>query len=367
MTARRPLATVKQLTKDTFRQACSSGICWMMLGVTAVCVLLCLSVSVSGDVSLHGGDEPALFLPPPSPQALARSAVAVLGSSVPLDALTLTGAAAKKTWFALETNPAMSRHEGIDTIGGNVTMAFGAIAIPIGRERGDAVRFLELVLAGGIAGTFGLLLALVWTAGFLPTFLEPSAASVLLAKPDARWRLLLGKYCGVVAFVGFQVALFVVATWLALGIRTQVWDAAYLLCIPLLLLQFAIFYSFSVLLAVLTRSTVACVFGALLFWLLAWGINYGSLMARGLAESASLPSSTYTLARAAYWVTPKPIDAGLILYNTLDARHHFEKPAVFHLLESGGDFSPLWSVLSCLGLTGALLALAAHELHAKDY
>ncbi len=44
-------------------------------------------------------------------------------------------------------------------------------------------------------------------------------------------------------------------------------------CIPLLLLQFAIFYSFSVLLGVITRSTVACVFGAVLFWLLAWGIN----------------------------------------------------------------------------------------------
>ena len=62
----------------------------------------------------------------------------------------------------------------------------------------------ELILAGGIAGTFGLLLTLVWTAGFVPTFLDPSAASVLLAKPSPRWQLLLGKYFGVLAFVGFQ-------------------------------------------------------------------------------------------------------------------------------------------------------------------
>ena len=35
----------------------------MMLAVTAICVVLCLSVSVSGDVSLQGEDEPVLFLP----------------------------------------------------------------------------------------------------------------------------------------------------------------------------------------------------------------------------------------------------------------------------------------------------------------
>ena len=40
--------------------------------------------------------------------------------------------------------------------------------------------------------------ALVWTAGFLPDFLQPSAASVLFAKPVPRWTVLLGKYAGVV-------------------------------------------------------------------------------------------------------------------------------------------------------------------------
>jgi ABC-type transport system involved in multi-copper enzyme maturation permease subunit len=189
-----------------------------------------------------------------------------------------------------------------------MTLAFGAVSIPMSRERRDAVQFLELLLAGGIAGTFGLLLALVWTAGFVPTFLEPSAASVLLAKPVARWQLLLGKYFGVLMFVGFQVALFVVSTWLALGVRTQVWGTNYLWSIPLLLVHFAIFYSVSVLLAVLTRSTVACVFGSVLFWLMSWGINYGSVMARSLSESQSFPSTTHALAEAAYWICPKPID-----------------------------------------------------------
>ena len=84
---------------------------------------------------------------------------------------------------------------------------------------------------------------------------------MLLAKPVPRWLLLAGKFVGVLAFVALQGSLFVGGTWLALGVRTGVWDAAYFLCVPLLLLHFAVFFSFSAMLAVATRSTVACVLG----------------------------------------------------------------------------------------------------------
>ena len=350
MSARFDFVAVKQLTRDTFRQSYASGICGILLAVTAICVVLCLSVSVSGDVSLHGGDEPALFLPSSLPSGVASK---MLGSP--------------DHGSAPETDPAMARREGFETVGGRMTLAFGAVSFPISRERRDAVVFLELLLAGGIAGTLGLLLSLVWTAGFLPSFLEPAAASVLLAKPVERWQLLIGKYGSVLSFMGMQVALFVVLTWLSLGMRTAVWDTTYLWCIPLILIQFAVFYSFSVLLAVFTRSTVACVFGSVLFWLLSWGINYGSVMAYSLPESQAFPATTLALADAAYWGTPKPIDTALILFNALDAQHHFEKPQVFKTLESRRSFSPAMSILSSLLLAGVLLGLSVHEFNLTDY
>jgi ABC-type transport system involved in multi-copper enzyme maturation permease subunit len=350
MTSRTNRAAFEQMVHDTFRQAWASGIGWMMLALTGLCVVFCLSVSISGDIALHGGDEPALFLPSPSGRAV-----------VPL------AASGPKDRFTLETRPEQAKREGIDTISGRMTLAFGAVSVPLPRERGDAVQLLELILAWGFLGTIGLLLTLVWTAGFIPTFLEPSAAAVLLAKPVARWQLLLGKYVGVLAFVAFQVSLFVALTWLALGVRTQVWNLSYWWCVPLLLVQFAIFYSFSVLLAVMTRSTVACVFGSLLFWLLAWGINYGGVMVRGMADSPYLPFFTVALAQVAYWVFPKPIDAGLSLFNALHAQAHFEKPMVFQLLESGQGFSPLLSVAASLTTTAVLLAFSAHELSTTDY
>ncbi len=358
--------TCRQLIRDTFRQSCASGICWMMLAVTAISVLLCLSVKVSGDVTLHGGDEPALFLPRTSPRIVAPSVVSVLGSAGPLDTAARF-MANRKTWFSGEVNPEQARQQGVDTISGRMTLAFGAISLEVSRDRRDAIHFLQLILAGGFAGTLGLLLALVWTAGFVPAFLEPTAAAVLLAKPVARWQLLLGKYCGVLIFVGSQVLLFIILTWLALGMRTGIWEATYWWCIPLLLIQFAIFFSFSVLLAVVTRSTVACVFGSVLFWLLAWGINYGCLAALGMPDSEHFPAITRSLAKTAYWVSPKPIDSGLMLFNALDAEHHFEKPAVFRLVETAQGFSPVWSILSCLLITMFLLSLAAYELNATDY
>ncbi len=366
MSAGSPLTIGKHLVGDTFRQAWASGISWILLVGTAICVLLCLSVNISGVAPIYAEGEPGYFLPPPSPRIIVPSVVQVLGSSGTLDALTRT-IASSRTWLALENNPDVAGHEGIVTISGKMSLAFGAISFPVARDKAEAVRFLELLLSGGVAGTLGLLLALVWTAGFVPSFLDPSAASVLLAKPVARWQLLLGKYLGVLTFLVVQATMFIGLTWLALGLRTNVWDLTYWWSIPLLLVQFAIFYSFSVLIGVLTRSTGASVAGAVLFWLLAWGINYGTVMAHSLPERQDLPALTQILTEAGYWISPKPIDAALILFNSLDAQEHFEKPAIFQLLEAKASFSPLLSILSSLAITAVLLALAAFEFHAIDY
>jgi ABC-type transport system involved in multi-copper enzyme maturation permease subunit len=338
------------LVRDTFRQANASGISAIMSAITAVCVLLCLSVEISGDATLYAPDEPALFLP-----------------ASPHDQPPAGSSATKTSRPAYETDPVLARREGIETVSGQMSLAFGAISISLGRDRRDAVQFLQLVLGGAVAGIFGLLLTLVWTAGFVPSFLEPSAASVLLTKPIPRWQLLVGKYLGVFAFVAVQVLLFIVLTWLALGARTHVWDLAYWWCAPLLLLQFAIFYSFSILVAVVTRSTPACVFGSLLFWLLAWAVNYASVMVHVIRGPQFVSTAGRSLVGFAYWIMPKPIDLGLILFNLLDARAHFAKPVVFEQLEATHTLVPALSCLSSLLIIAAFLALSVHELNHADY
>ena len=111
-------AIVTQLIRDTFRQACASGVCWMMLAVTAICVVLCLSVSVSGDVSLQAEDEPVLFLPPALPAAvdLARRQRA-------------------KGRRPLEVRSRTARREGVETISGRMTSGLWRRFLSRGRER----------------------------------------------------------------------------------------------------------------------------------------------------------------------------------------------------------------------------------------
>ena len=104
--------------------------------------------------------------------------------------------------------------EGVDVPGGEMTLLFGAFRVPLTRTRGEAVHFVEVWLTGGVADTAGVFLALIWTAGFLPTFLDPLTATVLFAKPVPRWAVLVGKVFGVLLFVAGMALMFVAAVWL---------------------------------------------------------------------------------------------------------------------------------------------------------
>jgi ABC-type transport system involved in multi-copper enzyme maturation permease subunit len=218
--------------------------------------------------------------------------------------------------------------------------------VAVARDIRTAVHFFQLILAAGVADTLGLLLTLIWTAGFLPGFLAPQSIAVLLAKPVPRWGLLAGKYLGVLVFVLAQAVLFVGGTWLALGLRTGIWDAAYLLCIPLLLLQFAVFFGFSLLLAVCCRSTVVCVFGSIAFWGICWAVNFGRHAinaAETVASCGKFSAVAVRMAEIGYWIMPKPVDLGCLAFDALGAEAHFRP-----ILEHGAGISLGLSVATSL-------------------
>ena len=331
------LYAFRWLLRDTFRQARASGLLWLMLGVSTLCIMVCLSVDVVGNQALERPGQRAEFLPRNDPHS----------------------------------DPAIAGPAGVDVVSGELRLGFGAIKVPLGRDAADAIHFLQLLLAGGVADTAGVLLALIWTAGFVPGFLEPGTALVLLAKPMPRWGMLLGKYVGVLVFVACQATLFVAGTWLALGARTCIWDPGYLLCIPMLLLHFGVFFSFSLFLAVVTRSTIASAVGSLGFWLLAWGVNYGRHAVVSLPSLdpglAPLPSVLQNTVEMAYWILPKPADFGMLLYQGLEAGKYFSTIPSFAEVERLGAFSPELSVLSSLLFAVAMMITAAWQLASRDY
>lgn len=302
-----------------------------MLGVSAVFAVFCLSVDVSGGVDPRDKDDTELYK----------------------DNKPVTGPGAVA----------------------NISFLFGAMKVQSGtRTTTDAVHFLQVMLATMVAGYAGFVLTVLWTAGFLPEFLQPSAASVLFAKPIPRWVLLVGKYLGVVVFVGFQVIVFFVSTWLALSLKTGVWNYDYLTGIPVLMTNFAVIYSFSVLIAVLTRSTVACVFGCVLFWLLCWATNYGHhmvLAARELTEGqGQFGPLTQWLSQASYWVLPKPADMEWILQDALNANQFFNSIASspgFKQAIAAGSIDKVASVATSLVFAVVMLAISSRHLQTTDY
>jgi ABC-type transport system involved in multi-copper enzyme maturation permease subunit len=324
---------VRWLIVDTFRQATATRIFWIMLAVSGVFIVFCLTAGVSGGIAEKRPDDTSLFTKDEKP-------------------LTSQAQAATKLSFL-----------------------FGAVSVEAGvRTQEDAVHFLEVMLATMVASYLGFLLTVLWTAGFLPEFLQPSAASVLFAKPVPRWVLLVGKYLGVLAFVTFQVAVFFVGTWLALGLRTGYWRAEYLAGIPLLVINFAVIYSFAVLLAVLTRSTVACAFGSILFWALCWGVNYGHHWTYAAAELAQgqghlSPVSSF-LIEVSYWVLPKPADMEWILQDALESSNYFAAIANapgFKQAIAAGAIDKLASVGTAVLFAVVMLIISSRHLGTTDY
>ncbi len=328
MNAPAAFMAVRWLVWDTFRQAQASAIFWAMLAVSLVAIVFCATTTTPGLPHMPAG-EPSFRIPTKDRDA-------------------------KK-----------APKEGVEAIDGEIRFLFGAVRVKWNSYRDSAVRWLQLLLAGGIADTAGLLLALIWTAAFLPGFLEPANAAVLLAKPIPRWSLLVGKFLGVLILVLFQAAVFVGGTWLALGLATGIWDARYLLAVPLLVMHFAVFFSFSCLLAVWTRSAIVCIFGSLLFWAVCLGMNYGRHA--HLFYEAGVASGLGGALELGYWLLPKPLDLGHALSQALGAHEDLALYPMLPALAEAGSLSLPAAVLSSLAFAAVMLAAAAYELTHADY
>jgi ABC-type transport system involved in multi-copper enzyme maturation permease subunit len=324
------IRTVRWMVRDTFRQSLATKLFWVMLGLTALCTVFCFSVTVDAPPERpRHPDE----LPLRVPQSQATEEV---------------------------------RKEGINVPEGKVRLGFGLVEFDITKNRADSVRLVQVWLAGVLADTAGVLLALLWTAGFLPTFLEPQAVTVLLAKPAPRWAILAGKYAGVVLFVALQATLFVAGTWFALGIATGVWDGAYWFAVPLLVINFAVFYAVSAFLAVWTRSTVVSVFGTLLIWVLCWAMNFTHHRVVGYDVPGLTPAAGF-LVEAGYWALPKPLDMSGVFFDAMRAADYSTPVPELAAVRQRGRFHPELSVLTSLLFAVGVLALAAYEFKHTDY
>lgn len=104
-----------------------------------------------------------------------------------------------------------------------------------------------------------ILVGIVITSFFFPNMLRKGTVDLLLVKPVQRWALLLYKYVGGLMFIFVCTSYTMIGIWFVLGIRSGLWPNGSLLIIGTLTFFFAILYSISTFVGVLTRSTVTTI------------------------------------------------------------------------------------------------------------
>src|SRR5690349_2682745 len=134
------------------------------------------------------------------------------------------------------------------------------------------ILFIELAIPWWL-GFGATVLALVSVGAVFPDFISGGSIDLYLSKPIARVRLFITKYLAGLLFVGMQVLVFCVASFLVIGIRGGTWQWGIFLAVPLVVLFFSYLYCVCVLLGIATRSTLASILITLLFWAFLFMLN----------------------------------------------------------------------------------------------
>ena len=119
------------------------------------------------------------------------------------------------------------------------------------------------------------ILALISTASIVPELLASGSIDMMLSKPISRTRLFLTRWVTGLFFAAIQAAVFVIASFLVIGIRGRAWEPELFVAVPAVVVFFSYLYCFCALVGVLTRSTVASLLLTLVFWLGVFALQEG--------------------------------------------------------------------------------------------
>ncbi|MFN5945769.1 MAG: ABC transporter permease [Phycisphaerae bacterium] len=141
-------------------------------------------------------------------------------------------------------------------------------------------------------GWLATILALVSTAGMIPSFIAGGAIELTLSKPISRVKLFLYKFLMGLLFTALQVGVFSVACFLLIGIRGGDWQPKVFLAIPLVVLFYSYLFSICALLGLVTRSTMAALLLTLLCWLGLFSLNAADAVMLQLKHVSIMQSET---------------------------------------------------------------------------
>jgi ABC-type transport system involved in multi-copper enzyme maturation permease subunit len=204
----------------------------------------------------------------------------------------------------------------------DISLFFGLVDPQAGFFRNTSgiwVFTVENTIVNSIGGWVALLVGVVITSFFIPNMLRKGTIDMLLAKPIHRPVLLIYKYIGGLTFMFLSSCVAIGGVWFVLGLRSGDWSPGFVLTIFTLTFFFAILYSVSALIGVLTRTPIVAILVTCIVWFGLWlvGQIYSALtMIRkepALAEvKDGVPTWLFTTTDVLHFVLPRTSDLNVL-------------------------------------------------------
>jgi len=152
--------------------------------------------------------------------------------------------------------------EGISIFFGTWDLSYGSLGGLLRSTtdpKAESIQFLQEGVVEIIAGNLGIMLCIAATAFFTPRMLEKGSADNIFSKPVGRFTLLLSRYFAGLLFVGVLSFLMVFGMQAGLSIMSGYNDWGFLWSAVTLLYIYAILQAFSIMVATVTRNSVASI------------------------------------------------------------------------------------------------------------
>lgn len=251
-----------------------------------------------------------------------------------------------------------------------ISVLFGAWK---GRLEISLAFFLTLVeigVADHIAGFWGVILAIIFTAGFVPGMLQKGTLDLLLAKPVSRPLVLLTKYAGGLFYALIPALALIGGCWLVISFRSGFWNFGFLSSIGVLVVIFAVLYAFTVLTGVLFRSTIASVLLTIGLWFFSWAVTSGYMILKTPQFEGKVPAAITTTLGVVRHGLPRTTEWGQVAsYLTMKGNLGPEMEAMREDQERQGFHGPEWLSLiaSSAAFIVVMLGLACWRFSRRDY
>lgn len=142
-------------------------------------------------------------------------------------------------------------------------VSYYGLEVPTGAmpplRRDYLIRAAVGTISSFFLGYLGLFAGIIVTSNVIPQTFEPGAVDLLLSKPVNRMGVYISKFLGGCLFVLLNTTLLLGGMWLLTGLRHAVWIHSLVLCIPVFLFWFMVFFSISALVGLIWRNSIVAV------------------------------------------------------------------------------------------------------------